>query len=260
MLLYCFRGIAGEDLTPEMMARLGGIAARHYLDAGQREIVVAGDYRASTPALKTALMGGLAGGGMNVEDCGELPSGCLAAWCRRNALPGCMITASHNPPEWNGVQFMEADSHIWWPELENRAKEALEQPCEWPEWKQCGVIAPREGVLEQYVDWVAAMASPTASLKVVLDPGGGVGWPAAAEVLERIGMQVVAINAEPDRLLSRRPSEPRPEYLDDLRRAVVEHGADIGIALDGDADRMVSFDERGEYVLPDYTIELLCRH
>lgn len=258
-LLYCFRGTAGLDLTPEMMAKLGGIAARHFRGEGHAEISVAGDYRVSTEALKASLMGGLAGGGMTVYDCGVLPSGAIAAWGKRRGQPSCMVTASHNPPEWNGVQFMEPDSHIWWPELEDSAKAALDQPLDWPRWDECADIIHRDDVLDHYVDWVEEMSNPAGSRKVVIDPGGGSGIPGAARVLERIGMEVVVINGEPDGLFRCRLSEPRPEYLGDLSRAVVEHGADIGIAFDGDADRIVTFDEHGEYVRPDYTIEVLSR-
>ncbi len=259
MLLYCFRGIAGEALTPDMMAKLGGIAARHFLGEGHDQISVAGDYRVSTPGLKTALMGGLAAGGMTVHDLGVLPSGVTAAWGKHTALPTCMVTASHNPPEWNGVQFMEPDSHIWWPELEDAAKAALDRPFDWPAWDSGRPIERRDDVLDRYIDWVADMADPAGSLKVVIDPGGGAGIPAAQRLLERLGMDVIVVNGEPDGHSRVRRSEPRPEYLEDLRRAVVEHGADIGIAFDGDADRIVTFDEKGEYVLPDHTIELLCR-
>ncbi|MGD9496676.1 MAG: hypothetical protein AB7Y46_10260 [Armatimonadota bacterium] len=259
MLLYCFRGVAGKTLTAEMVAKLGGIAARHFLDEGHSQISVAGDYRVSTPSLRTALMGGLAAGGMTVYDLGVLPSGATAAWCKHSGTPACMVTASHNPPEWNGVQFMEPDSHIWWPELEDVAKAALEQPFEWPAWDRGGSIERLDGVLEQYLKWITNMANPAGSLKVVLDPGGGTAIPAAQALLEGLGMEVIVINGEPDGLFRARPSEPRPEYLGDLSRAVVEHGADIGIAFDGDADRLVTLDDSGEYVLPDYTIELLCR-
>ena len=259
MLLYCFRGIVGEGLTPEMMAKLGGIAARHFVEEGNNDICIAGDYRVSTPGLRTALMGGLASGGLTVHDCGTLPSGAIAAWTRHTGMPGCMVTASHNPPEWNGVQFMEPDSHIWWPELENAAKAALDEPFVWPAWDQGGQIEPFDGVLDAYIDWLTEMANPAGTLKVVLDPGGGAAIPAAKIALERLGMEVHSINGEPDGHFKARPSEPREEYLEDLQRAVVEHGADIGIAFDGDADRIVTFDENGNYVLPDYTIELLCR-
>ncbi len=259
MLLYCFRGIAGEALTPDMMAKLGGIAARHFLGEGHDQISVAGDYRVSTPGLKTALMGGLAAGGMTVHDLGVLPSGATAAWGKHTALPTCMVTASHNPPDWNGVQFMEPDSHIWSPELEDAAKAALDRPFDWPAWDSGRLVERRTDVLDRYIDWVADMADSAGSLKVVIDPGGGAGIPGAQRLLERLGMDVIVINGEPDGHSRVRRSEPRPEYLEDLRRAVVQHGADIGIAFDGDADRIVTFDEKGEYVLPDYTIELLCR-
>jgi phosphomannomutase/phosphoglucomutase len=259
MLLYCFRGIAGRDLTPDMMAKLGGIAAKHFLDEGHEEISIAGDYRVSTPGLRTALMGGLASGGMTVHDCGTLPSGAIAAWTRHTAKPGCMITASHNPPEWNGVQFMEPDSHIWWPELEDAAKEALEQPFDWPAWDQGGRIERFDGVLDSYVDWLVEMSRPEGTLKVVLDPGGGAAIPAARIALEKLGMDVQSINGKPDGHFKARPSEPREEHLEALQAAVVEQGADIGIAFDGDADRIVTIDEHGNYVVPDYTIQLLCR-
>ena len=259
MLLYCFRGIANRDLTPETMAKLGGIAAAHFRAQGWGEISIAGDGRVSTSALKSALIGGLLGGGLAVHDCGVLPSGTIAAWGKHTALPSAMVTASHNPPEWNGVQFMEADSHIWWPELEDQAKALLDQPFAWPDWQQGGRLDRREDVLERYVEWVSELADPAGSLKVVLDPGGGVGHPAGQMLLERLGMETVVINAEPDGLSRARPSEPRAEYLDDLRRAVLEHQADLGLAFDGDADRLAVLDERGNYVQPDYLIELLCR-
>ncbi len=259
MLLYCFRGIVGEGLTPEMMAKLGGIAAQHFIDEGYDEISIAGDYRISTPGLRTSLMGGLASGGMTVYDCGTLPSGAIAAWTKHTAKPGCMVTASHNPPEWNGVQFMEPDSHIWWPELEDAAKEALNEPFDWPEWDQGGRIEPFDGVLDAYVDWLVEMANPDGTLKVLIDPGGGAAIPAAKIALEKLGMDVESINGKPDGRFKARPSEPREEHLEQLQKAVVEEGADIGIAFDGDADRIVTFDDSGGYVLPDYTIELLCR-
>jgi len=259
MLLYCFRGVVGEGLTPEMLARLGGIAARHFIDEGHDEISIAGDYRISTPGLRAALMGGLAAGGMTVHDCGTLPSGAIAAWTKYTRKPGCMVTASHNPPEWNGVQFMEPDSHIWWPELEDAAKADLEAEFTWPEWNHGGRIEPFDGVLDNYVRWLVDMSNPAGTLKVLLDPGGGAAIPAAKIALERLGMDVKSINGKPDGHFKARPSEPREEHLEQLCKAVVEEGADIGIAFDGDADRIVTVDEKGAYVLPDYTIELLCR-
>ncbi len=258
-LLYCFRGIAGRDLQPEMMARLGRIVARHFIDEGYEEISIGGDYRVSTAALKSALIGGLLGGGLDVYDCGALPSGAIAAWTKHTARPGCMVTASHNPPDWNGVQFMEPDSHIWWPELENAAKEALQAPVQWPAWNEMGALERQEDVLDHYLGWLEEMARPAGTLRIVVDPGGGVGTPATQWILERLGHEVIVLNGQPDGHFTARPSEPRPEYLTELRDAVVEHGADIGLAFDGDADRLVTFDERGQFVLPDYTIQLLCR-
>ena len=259
MLLYCFRGIANRDLTPEMMAKLGAVAACYFRREGFGEIAIAGDYRVSTPALKTALIGGLAGGGMAVQDCGDLPSGVIAAWGKHTGLPSCMVTASHNPPEWNGVQFMEPDSHIWSPELESSAKATLEEHFTWPTWEQCGTIEPRDDVLEQYIGWVEEMADAVRSLKVALDPGGGVGHPAAQLLLERLGMETTVINAEPDGLFRARPSEPREEHLEGLREIVLASEADLGLAFDGDADRLAVFDDQGNYVRADYIIELLCR-
>jgi phosphomannomutase/phosphoglucomutase len=260
MLLYCFRGIAGKDLTPELLAKLGGIAAQHYADEGHDEIYIAGDYRISTPGLRTALIGGLATGGMHVHDCGILPSGAIAAWGKHKAKPACMVTASHNPPEWNGVQFMEPDSHIWWPDLEYAAKDALEQPFTWPDWDDMGIIESCDSVLDEYLDWLEDMADPQGSLNIVIDPGGGAAIPAAQMILERLGMNVSLINGKPDGHFTARPSEPREEHLNKLRAEVVNRGADMGIAFDGDADRIVTFDENGAYIAPDYTIELLCRH
>jgi len=116
MLLYTFRGIVNKDLTCETATKIALVEGwRLKNNENAQRILVAGDHRISTEMLKQALTAGFLSVGLDVVDCGILPTPILSFWVRKLSLPGVMVTASHNPPEWNGFQFHEPDSHIYGP-------------------------------------------------------------------------------------------------------------------------------------------------
>jgi len=117
MLLYTFRGIANKDLTCEVATKIAIIEGQHLKKhENAQKILIAGDHRVSTSMLKSALTTGFLSVGLNVIDCGMLPTPVLSFIVKKLSLPGVMVTASHNPPEWNGFQFLEPDSHIYGPD------------------------------------------------------------------------------------------------------------------------------------------------
>ena len=269
MLLYTFRGIANKNLTPEVATKIALIEGKHLREQENAvEILLAGDHRISTPMLKSALTAGFLSVGLNVIDCGMLPTPILSFIVKKLSLPGVMVTASHNPPEWNGFQFLEEDSHIYGPDKEERIKSMLDKKLQLPDWQEIGGISKREGCIDEYIAQLLKMvkcAKPSREsgmkkpIKVVVDFGGGMASVAVPTLLKSLGVEMVAINAELDPLFKKRPSEPSTEVISELREQVIKEKADIGFAYDGDADRVMVVDEKGNVVESDKSIFLLCK-
>ena len=259
-LLYTFRGVVGETLSPELARGIGLVAGREMLANGHSRVLLAGDHRESTEALKAALGAGFSDARLEAIDRGMCPSPTLAFMVHASGCPGAMVTASHNPPEWNGIQLLEHDSHIIGPEREGAIKAALNQDptlCQATEAKPL----PREPAdIEGHLKAILDSARQQRRLKIVADLGGGMAALAIPQLLERLGNETTVINAALDPLFLARPSEPRPEYLGDLAAAVRQQEADIGLAYDGDCDRVVVLDENGQAVEGDRVVWLLCRH
>jgi len=182
MLLYTFRGIANNDLTPEVATKIALIEGKRLREQeNAAEILLAGDHRVSTPMLKSALTAGFLSVGLNIIDCGMLPTPILSFMVKKLSLPGVMVTASHNPPEWNGFQFLEEDSQIYGPDKEERIKSMLNEKLQLPDWQEIGGISKREGCIDEYIAQLLTMVKPALersermekSIKVVVDFGGG---------------------------------------------------------------------------------------
>ncbi|RLE73836.1 MAG: hypothetical protein DRJ56_08550 [Thermoprotei archaeon] len=245
-LLYNFRGVANRDLTPDLALRIGRAAADLFSRA---DVAVACDFRTSSPMLKSALVAGLLSGGCSVTDYGVLPTPVLAYLTKVRHGGGAMVTASHNPPEWNGIKLFREDGTVFGPEEEGRIREAVEGQLSYADWRELrGVEACGEGVDIYLRDVVERVELGGRRLKVVVDAGGGIASVVVPRMLREMGCEVVELFCEPDPLFKGRDPEPRPECLGELARAVRESGADVGFAYDGDADRIVVYDERGEYV------------
>ncbi len=252
------RRTANDVLTPEFAARL----AACYGTQIQGTVAVGGDTRTSSPMLMEAVKAGLLSSGCDVVDLGILPTPGVQYATRKYYDGGVMITASHNPPKYNGIKFLD-ENGIGIPDEMDLAIEELyfDSEPKRAEWFDIGQIYHNDKIIEEYVDEaiskVDAEAIREAKLKVVLDCGSGAGAYTAPYLIRKLGCEVTTLNCQADGAFPGRDPEPIEENLQELISVVKELGADIGIAHDGDADRTICIDENGNFVLGDKTFTLV---
>ena len=252
------RRTANDVLTPEFASRL----AACYGSLIKGTVAVGGDPRTSTPMLKEAVKAGLLSSGCDVVDLGILPTPGVQYAVRKYYDGGVMITASHNPPQYNGLKFLD-EFGIGIPDEMDIAIEKLyfdEEPDRVP-FHEIGQIYYNDKIIDEYVDEaiskVDAEAIRDAKLKVVVDCGSGAGCFTAPYLIRKLGCEVTTLNAQADGFFPGRDPEPIEENLQELISVVKELGADIGLAHDGDADRTICIDEKGNFVLGDKTFTLV---
>lgn len=255
------RGIVGESLTLETAWRYGN-AFGHLVAARDPRgtVLLARDTRPSGEWLRGGLLAGLAPFGFRLVELDVVPTPTAQFYMEPSGATGALvITASHNPVEWNGFKFMLGPErtvldHAQTNELIARVREGGEPPTELP-------AAPSENHharavkmhLQRVLEQVDAEAIRAGRFKVALDPGGGAGREPALRLLEELGCEVVLVEAQRD-------SEPLPENLADLCAAVVEHGCHLGMAQDLDADRLALISERGQPLGDEFTLVLAVDH
>ena len=244
------RGVVGDGLSPEFVLRIAKAAGTVW--SGDR-VFVARDTRTTGEMLENAAASGLASVGVDVDRVGRVPTPGAVRYAEVNERPGLVITASHNPPEYNGVKLVGADGvELGVDRLETIEDHILREDFAIAAWEGVGDVHQIDAANREYVaDVVAALdrdAIANADLTVALDPGHGAGALTSPEVFRRLGCEVVTVNATPDGHFPGRQPEPVASELDDLRGLVTAADADVGIAHDGDADRAVFVDETGEFV------------
>jgi len=251
------RGTVGETITPTFVGQVARAAGTEWRSAGHRAVALARDTRRTGEMLADAVAAELAAVGCDVRRLGVVPTPGTQAYCAREGVPALMITASHNPPRYNGVKLVGADGL----ELSREALERIEARLLRGDrdgsgssvpWNQVGraerVDSARRHYVEELLSAVDREAIAGADLTVALDPGHGAGSVTSPEFLRELGCEVVTVNAQPDgRFLGRNP-EPVPENLGELGELVRAADADVGVAHDGDADRAVFFDETGTFI------------
>ncbi len=260
------RGVANTELTPEIALALGRAAAR-VLDA---ESYLAGrDTRRSGPMLQAALSVGLASEGRDVLDVGVIPTPGLGWLAARRRLPAAMISASHNPFADNGIKLLGRGGTKLPLETEEAIESALEAilgegPGAGPRaaaglpgnrGEGVGVLSRDETGVEEYTDWLVALpggAMPDG--EVVVDCANGAASTIAPKVLDRLGVEHHLLSASPQG--TNINAGCGSTHLDTLVKTVLERGASLGIAFDGDADRMLAVDHTGRVVDGDYLIVL----
>ncbi len=257
------RGIVGDTMTPEVALRLGQ-AVGTWLQPGDR-VVVGTDARASRDMLKNGFCAGLHSTGVHTVDVGILPSPGIQAYVRSDGFAaGGIITASHNPPEYNGIKLVAPDGT----ETSRDQEEAVEAILDSGEfravgWSEVGSHAEVDDAASLYVDSIVrqvdADAIRKAGFTVVLDPGGGAGCLTGQLLLEKLGVEVVGLSCDFDGAFRDRPSEPTPENAQACMDAVRSHGAHLGFVQDGDADRAVFIDENGHFVEGDVALAIAAR-
>ncbi len=253
------RGVANEELTPELVGQIARAAGTVW-DADR--VAVARDTRTTGRMLADAVSSGLASVGADVDRLGVIPTPGAQAYARRESVPAVMVTASHNPPEYNGIKLVGADGvELAVADLERVEAVIEEGSFDDAAWNEVGreydVEGGRRNYVREVLDAVDREAIAAADLTVALDPGHGAGALTSPEVFRRLGCRVITVNGQPDGHFPGRDPEPVPENLADLGRLVRATDADVGIAHDGDADRAIVFDERGEYVEGDAALAAL---
>jgi len=253
------RGVANVDLTPELALRLGK-AMGTYFEGGR--VLLGGDPRLTTPMLKAAVAAGLASAGCDVRDGGVGPTPAFQFELHHGGYAGgCIVTASHNPPEFNGIKAVGADGS----ELPRDEEERIEahyhdQSFRRATWDEVKPLSQEPGINERYMEAILARIDREAIARrdftVVVDCSNGAACFTAPFLLRRLGCKVVSINAQPDGAFPGHESEPTPEHAVQLIAAVKAFGADLGCIQDGDADRAVFVDERGVYVPGDKSLAI----
>jgi len=254
------RGVANVELTPELAYRLGLALATHLGNEG--EVAVGRDNRTSSEMLEQAVIAGLTSGGCSVLRFGLVPTPVLSFGVRYfRCSAGVMITASHNPPEYNGVKFWEEDGSGFSREREGEIERMLEEGrLKKVGWREIGRVEEADALGPYREEVLKRVRAPDRRLKVVVDCGNAVGSLVVPGLLSELGVQVISMNDYLDGTYPSRKLEPLPENLTLLSRMVVSTGADLGIALDGDADRSVVADERGRVLMGDRVFALVARH
>ena len=268
------RGHVGTDLTPELVARysaaLGAwvrsgppldLSARPPVRPSVRPSVVLGrDARTSGPMFAHAAVSGLMSVGVDVIDLGIVPTPTVQlAVEHHGAAAGLILTASHNPIEWNALKFVGPDGIFLDAEAGRAVRELAEAGPPRVGWAEVGKVRHDPEAIARHLDEILALPQidPKAirrrHFKVALDCVRGAGATAIVPLLERLGCEVHGINLETDGLFPH-PPEPIPENLGDLSRLVRDTGAVIGLAIDPDVDRLALVDETGRPIGEDYTL------
>lgn len=260
------RGRVGEALTPEVVARYAAAFGAWSIARGSsRQIVVGRDSRVSGPMFHRIVVGTLQLVGCDVIDIGLTTTpGCQLAVEHHHAAGGLMLSASHNPIEWNALKLIGA-SGLFLEAAEGMAMRALvDEGTPHANWDRIGTVIQDDGVAARHVESVLAIPYIDAAgirarkFKVALDCVRGAGATVMPLLLERLGCAVVAINMEPDGRFPREP-EPIPANLGELERLVKESGADVGFAVDPDVDRLALVADGGHAIGEDYTLALAAR-
>ncbi len=261
-LPYDIRGVVGAGLDQAAARQIGQAIGSEARQRGLTTIASGRDARLSSPGLQQALNDGLTASGMHVLSVGEVstPQLYYAAYTRC-AGSGVMVTGSHNPPQYNGIKVMLGEEA-----LHGAAITALHQRIvDNKLYVNAGTLQQLE-LRQAYLDEMAAAIQIQRPLKVVVDCGNGMAAQTAPALLQHLGCEVVELFCEVDgRFPNHHPDPNRPENLRQLQQAVVREDADLGIAFDGDGDRLGVISPQGEIIWPDrlmmlYARDLLSRH
>ncbi|WP_049622948.1 phosphomannomutase/phosphoglucomutase [Frateuria defendens] len=254
---YDVRGVVGKSLTAEVARLLGQSIGTVMREQGLREIVVGRDGRLSGPELAGALADGLREAGIDVIDVGAVPTPVIyyAAY-RFETGSAVAVTGSHNPPDYNGFKIVVGGETLSEGAIKDLYRRIAEGALE-----RGGQGSLRHvDVLDDYIERITADVQAERRLKVVVDCGNGIPGAVAPQVLEGIGCEVLPLYCEVDGTFPNHHPDPSdPHNLEDLILAVKQSGADLGVAFDGDGDRLGVVTKDGEIIYPDRLLMLFAR-
>ncbi|HII60222.1 phosphoglucosamine mutase [Pyrococcus horikoshii] len=248
------REVVNEKLTPELALKVG-LALGTYLQEGK--VVIGCDTRTSSVMLKNAVISGLLATGIDVIDIGLAPTPLTGFAIRLyNAEAGVTITASHNPPQYNGIKVWDRDGMAYTPDKEHELEKIIEsgnfRRVPWNEVGTLKTANPRK----EYIEAILREINLKGSYTVVIDAGNGAGSIVSPYLHRELGNRVITLNSDPSGFFVRE-LEPNKESLSMLEKTVKVLNADIGIAHDGDADRVGVVDENGEFVEYEVMLSLI---
>jgi len=257
---YDIRGLVGSELTPELAHAIGRAVATHTRRALGRpaRIAVGRDNRPSGDSLARGVREGIAAAGGRAVDVGLLPTPALYFSVHAlGADGGVQVTGSHNPPEFNGFKMVAAGDTLHGEAIQELRRLIESDDCD----SGPGAVEADRTILDRYADAIIERNGPLARpVKVVVDCGNGVASIVAEHLLQRLGAQVVPLFCESDGTFPNHHPDPTvPGNLADLQAEVRRSGAELGIAFDGDGDRIGAVDERGEIVFGDQLLVLFGR-
>ena len=267
MKLFSTSGIRRKvsNLPPEFLSKVGMAISTALCNNSGSDIILSRDARLSGPMVEHAIAAGVIAGGCNIERKGILPTPALAYHTHKtNACVGIMLTASHNPPEYNGIKVFDKTSMGLSPEDEAKIEKVIaDNSFKQVDWQKFG--EDREVFGSTIYEEMLLDAGSEINLEkfntVIADPGGGAGSELVSKVYEKLGLNMLTINGIFDAHFSARPSEPVGENLTALISSVKNHNEkSIGLAYDGDADRCVAVDEKGRFVPLDVLIALYAKY
>ena len=254
---YDIRGVVGVTLTKEIVYEIGRALGSEAKESGCRTVVMGRDGRLSSPTLSEVLGSGIASTGCNVLDIGMVPTPVLYFVVQHTeGRTGVMITGSHNPAEYNGLKMvLKGDT------LSGLRIQQLKHRIDSEEFATGQGVVEQNGMFEsEYLGTLCEDIQVTRSLKVVIDCGNGVAGGLAPNVFKSLGCEVIELFCEVDgNFPNHHPDPSKPENLTELIKSVKQHGADVGIAFDGDGDRLGVVDSKGNIIWPDRQMMLFAK-
>jgi len=253
---YDIRGIVGDTLNTDIAYRIGQAVGSQATAQEEKGVVVGADGRLSSPELSAALIQGIRDSGQDVINIGTVPTPLVyfATHCIE-ANSGVMITGSHNPADYNGFKIV-----IGGVTLADDSIQALYQRIVTNDFSSGNGDLDNVDVIDHYIEHINNDIALAKSLKVVLDCGNGVAAAVAPQLMDSLGCTVIPLYCEIDGTFPNHHPDPgKPENLQDLIAAVAEHKADIGLAFDGDGDRLGVVTNQGEIIWPDRLLMLFAK-
>lgn len=253
---YDIRGIINKTLTPDIVYTIGIAIGSEAKARGQNKIAIGRDGRLSGPKLLAALAAGLRKSGCDVINIGEVPTPVL--YYATNVLDtksGVMLTGSHNPPDYNGIKIVIDAVTICEDAIQNLYRRIKNNNL-----SNGAGTEQKIDIINKYIERIVSDIKLSRKLKVVIDCGNGVGGKVAPTLFKKLGCEVIELFCEVDGTFPNHHPDPLiPENLQDIIAAVKKHQADVGLAFDGDADRLGMVTNEGEIIWPDRQMILFAR-
>ncbi len=254
------RGKVNTEINADLALHVGKSLATYLNNKGT--VVVGYDTRTTNKMLECAIISGLMESGVNVIRIGMVPTPLVGyATIKLKADAGVMLTASHNPSPYNGIKLWNPDGMAYTPSQENKIEEIYyNKTYVNVEWDSIGKLDYNDEIKKAYIDDLISRTNLDKKLKVVIDTASGAGSELSPLVFRKLGCEVITLNSQADGFFPGRNPEPNADNLKDLMKMVVSTGADLGIAHDGDADRMMAIDDKGRISDFDKLLSIISKY